>query len=129
MADSLKNAISFERVETDPCSYKVDFKLPADAVDKVFADALKEAGKHALIPGFRKGKAPAALVRARYGEYIAEDVEKQIQNVAFDWRKSIRKQGRTMRFPWKWNLPRKSKFLNTRALHWRSPPEKVSKTS
>lgn len=84
MADSLKNAISFERVETAPCSYKVDFKLPADAVDKVFADALKKAGKHALIPGFRKGKAPAALVRARYGEYIAEDVEKQIQNVAFE---------------------------------------------
>lgn len=84
MSDALKNAIQFESKETAPCSYTIEFKLPAAGVDAAFADALKEACKYAALPGFRKGKAPSSLVKARYAEYMNEDAVKRIQSAAFD---------------------------------------------
>lgn len=84
MSEALKNAITIERKENGKWMYTIEFTAPAEAVDKEFEAALKAARKHAQLPGFRVGKAPAEMVKARYGALIAEDVERAVKSAAFE---------------------------------------------
>ena len=55
---------------------EVEGDLVKRALDEVY-NYLKE---HAQVEGFRKGKAPLWLIRARYKEYIQEEVGKAVAN-------------------------------------------------
>lgn len=59
---------------------KISFEIPAERVqaetDKVFG----EIRKRAVIPGFRKGKAPQGLIRKSYQEQVEGDVMKNLFN-------------------------------------------------
>jgi len=59
---------------------KITFEIPAERVqsetDKVFADIRKRA----VIPGFRKGKAPQGLIKKSYQEQVEGDVMKNLFN-------------------------------------------------
>lgn len=59
---------------------KISFEIPAERVqaetDKVFS----EIRKRAVIPGFRKGKAPQGLIRKSYQEQVEGDVMKNLFN-------------------------------------------------
>ena len=83
-AESLKKGIQVEWKDIAPCSRRAEYIVSKELVDQEFAEALKEASKQAQLPGFRKGKAPIALVKSRYGEMIVEDVAKHIHNLAFE---------------------------------------------
>ena len=81
--DSLLEKVQIELKETDACTRKMEAKYSADLVDAAFKDAVKEAGKYAQLPGFRKGKAPASLIMSKYKDYILDDVAKVLQQGAF----------------------------------------------
>ena len=81
--DSLLEKVQIELKETDACTRTMDAKYSAELVDAAFKDAVKEAGKYAQLPGFRKGKAPAALILNKYKDYILDDVAKVLQQGAF----------------------------------------------
>ena len=81
--DTLLEKVQIDVKETDACTRKMDAKYTADVVDAAFKDAVKEAGKYAQLPGFRKGKAPAALILSKYKDYILDDVTKVLQQGAF----------------------------------------------
>ena len=81
--DSLLEKVQIELKETDSCTRKMEAKYTADMVDAAFKDAVKEAGKYAQLPGFRKGKAPASLILNKYKDYILDDVVKVLQQGAF----------------------------------------------
>ena len=83
-ADSLKNAIQVEYKETAPCTQEVAVKVPAAEVEKTFNDIVKEVSREVQIQGFRKGKVPAAIVKARFAQNIVEDAAKQLQNAAIE---------------------------------------------
>jgi trigger factor len=59
---------------------KISFEIPAERVkaetDKVFG----EIRKRAVMPGFRKGKAPQDLIKKSYQEQIVGDVMKNLFN-------------------------------------------------
>lgn len=59
---------------------KISFEIPAERVqaetDKVFS----EIRKRAVVPGFRKGKAPEGLLRKSYQEQVVGDVMKNLFN-------------------------------------------------
>lgn len=59
---------------------KLQFEIPAERVkaemDKVFADIRKRA----VVPGFRKGKAPQDLIRKSYQGQVENDVVKNLFN-------------------------------------------------
>jgi len=59
---------------------KISFEIPAERVqaetDKVFADIRKRA----VIPGFRKGKAPQGLIKKSYQDQVEGDVMKNLFN-------------------------------------------------
>ena len=81
--DSLLEKVQIELKETDACTRKMEAKYTSDGVDAAFKDAVKEAGKYAQLPGFRKGKAPASLILSKYKDYILDDVTKVLQQGAF----------------------------------------------
>ena len=53
------------------------------ALSRVFAETLKKYRRHAVVPGFRKGKVPANVVENRYQEDIREDVTRSDQSNTF----------------------------------------------
>jgi trigger factor len=62
---------------------KINFEIPAERVkaetEKVFA----EIRKRAVIPGFRKGKAPQGLIKKSYQDQVEGDVMKNLFNDSY----------------------------------------------
>ena len=81
--DSLLEKVQIEIKDVDACTRTMEAKYSAEQVDGAFKDAVKEAGKYAQLPGFRKGKAPASLILSKYKDYILDDVTKVLQQNAF----------------------------------------------
>lgn len=76
----MKLDISVERIK----SWKIALKITSDAspVEQEIKRLYDEYAHKAEIPGFRKGKAPRDLVKAKYGRSIeSEAVEKTIPSV------------------------------------------------
>jgi trigger factor len=53
---------------------KLNIEVPLDSVRKAFNDAYKKVQKKAEIKGFRKGKAPMAMIRSMYKDHVTPDV-------------------------------------------------------
>jgi len=55
------------------------FEVPRDRVEKEITDIVKGIGKDISLPGFRPGKAPADIIRARFGKTAEKEaIEKLI---------------------------------------------------
>jgi trigger factor len=52
----------------------LEIEVPAEDVEKAFAAVTRNYTKQAAIPGFRKGRAPAAVVQKRFADQIKGDV-------------------------------------------------------
>ena len=78
-------------VETlEPCKRLVRFELDAAEVDNVFAEVEKDYQKRAALPGFRKGKAPAAVVLKTFGKDIEADAKQRL--ISESYSKAIKEQ-------------------------------------
>ena len=60
--------------ESNPCRRELSIEVPADVVHKETDDIVARYQKLARVPGFRKGKVPASLVRQRFAKEIKDDV-------------------------------------------------------
>jgi trigger factor len=59
----------------DPaCKREISVEIPADVVAKQQEALVQQYSKQARIPGFRKGKVPASMVRSKFSSEIASDV-------------------------------------------------------
>jgi trigger factor len=59
----------------DPaCKREIEVEIPADVVAKQQEALVQQYSKQARIPGFRKGKVPASMVRNRFSSEISSDV-------------------------------------------------------
>ena len=59
----------------DPaCKREIEVEIPADVVAKHQEALVHQYSKQARIPGFRKGKVPASMVRNRFSSEITSDV-------------------------------------------------------
>ena len=65
--ENLPNCLTTMRVE-----------LPSERVAKAWAEIAKEYIQHARIPGFRPGKAPRALIEAKFKKDIQERVQSDL---------------------------------------------------
>jgi trigger factor len=63
----------------DPaCKREIEVEIPADVVAKHQETRVRQYSRQARIPGFRKGKVPASMVRNRFSSEITSDVVEQL---------------------------------------------------
>jgi trigger factor len=63
-----------ELIDVSATQKQLVFEIPADTVEAAMDRVTRDYARSARIPGFRPGKAPAAVVRRKYKEQIAHDV-------------------------------------------------------
>jgi len=79
---ALKNTVTIE--EAGPCKKKVIVEIPEEAIKNVTDEQYKTLSKEALVPGFRKGRAPRRLLEKRFGKEITEQVKLKLLADASD---------------------------------------------
>ncbi|MBN2019409.1 MAG: trigger factor [Sedimentisphaerales bacterium] len=68
-----KNTVTIE--QAGPCRKKVIVEIPKDTIAKATDDQYETLRKDALVPGFRKGRAPRRLLEKRFGKEAGETVK------------------------------------------------------
>jgi trigger factor len=61
-------------VSTNPCKRELTIEVPADVVKDERDKIVARYAKLARVPGFRKGKVPATVVRQRFADEIKSDL-------------------------------------------------------
>jgi len=79
---SIKNKVTVK--QAGPCKKKVSIEVPEETVKKVYDDQYVELGKDAVVPGFRKGRAPRRLLEKRFGKEVGEQIKLQLLADATD---------------------------------------------
>jgi len=68
-----KDIVTIE--DAGPCKKKVTIEIAQEKIIKATDKQYKELGKEALIPGFRKGRAPRRLLEKRFGKETTEQIK------------------------------------------------------
>jgi len=67
-------AITAESTMDEACKREITVEIPAEVVDQQREAIVQQYSKQARVPGFRKGKVPASMVRTRFSDEITNDV-------------------------------------------------------
>jgi trigger factor len=78
----LKNTVTIE--DAGPCKKKVVVEIPEEAVKKTTDEQYETLRKEALMPGFRKGRAPRRLLEKRFGKETTEQIKLKLLAEASD---------------------------------------------
>jgi len=70
---ALKNTVSIE--EAGPCKKRVCIEIPEEAIKNATDEQYNDLRKEAMVPGFRKGRAPRRLLEKRFGKEITEQIK------------------------------------------------------
>jgi len=70
---ALKNIVTIE--EAGPCKKKVSIEIPEEKIKSATDEQYNELRKEALVPGFRKGRAPRRLLEKRFGKETKEQIK------------------------------------------------------
>lgn len=68
--------------EEPGCIMQLDITVPAETVKKRYKQAVKRISKEVSLPGFRKGRAPEALLVKNFGSHIEKEWKDQVNEVA-----------------------------------------------
>jgi trigger factor len=68
-----KNTVAVE--EVGPCKKKVIVEVPEETIKDVVDEQYRQLRHEAVLPGFRKGRAPRRLLEKRFGKETSEQVK------------------------------------------------------
>ena len=68
-----KDIVTIE--DAGPCKKKVIIEIVQEKIKKAIDKQYDELGKEALVPGFRKGRAPRRLLEKRFGKETTEQIK------------------------------------------------------
>ncbi len=68
-----KNIVTIE--EAGPCKKKVSIEIPEETIINITDEQYRSLREDALVPGFRKGRAPRRLLEKRFGKETSEQVK------------------------------------------------------
>ncbi len=68
---------------SDTCKREVEITVPVEEIEQETARVVADIASKANLPGFRKGKAPASLIRSRFKENIRQEVVDSVLPKAF----------------------------------------------
>ena len=66
------------------CRRELTVEIPTETVDEAIVRLSKTYGRSAKVPGFRPGKVPAHVIRARFRDQILRDVAQDLVSKAVD---------------------------------------------
>jgi trigger factor len=75
----------------DNCTREIEVEIPAEVVTRETGVVIERLQKHARLPGFRRGKVPASVVRQRFPEDIRSEVVEAL--VPRYFRQEVEKRG------------------------------------
>ncbi len=75
--------MEFKINEIDKSKREVEFEIPYADLEPHFEKAYKKYQKKAVIPGFRKGKAPVSMLKRMYGDMIEQGSLEDVANDVF----------------------------------------------
>jgi trigger factor len=64
--EEIKNKVKI--TDSGPCKKKVSVEIPPEKISKALDEQYEDLRKNALVPGFRKGRAPRRLLEKRFGK-------------------------------------------------------------
>ena len=70
---ALKNTVTIE--EAGPCKKRVTVEIPEEAIRNATDEQYETLRKEAMVPGFRKGRAPRRLLEKRFGKETTEQIK------------------------------------------------------
>jgi len=73
------------------CTREIEVEIPAEVVARETGVVVERFQKHARLPGFRKGKVPASVVRQRFPEDIRSEVVEAL--IPRYFRQEVEKRG------------------------------------
>jgi len=68
-----KNTVTIE--DAGPCRKKVIIEIPEETIKSATDEQYNELRRDALVPGFRKGRAPRRLLEKRFGKETTEQIK------------------------------------------------------
>jgi trigger factor len=68
-----KNTVAVE--EIGPCKKKVSVEIPEETIKEMADEQYRELRRDAVLPGFRKGRAPRRLLEKRFGKETKDSVK------------------------------------------------------
>lgn len=71
--DEAKNIVTIE--DAGPCKKKVIVEVPEESIKNALDEKYSDLHKEAVVPGFRKGRAPRRLLEKRFGKEVSEQVK------------------------------------------------------
>jgi len=71
-----KNTVTIE--DAGPCKKKVVVEVPEETMKDMADEQYRELRREAMVPGFRKGRAPRRLLEKRFGKETSEQVKLKI---------------------------------------------------
>ncbi len=71
-----KNTVTIE--DAGPCKKKVVIEVPEDTIKDMADEQYRELRREAILPGFRKGRAPRRLLEKRFGKETSEQIKLKI---------------------------------------------------
>ena len=74
LQDKLKDAISVKVEDIGPLRKKLTITIPRDSIDEQLNEQYDELRQEAVVPGFRRGRAPQKLLEKRFGSDVGEQV-------------------------------------------------------
>ena len=77
-----QNIVTIE--EVGPCKKKVMIEVPEEAIKTATDEQYKSLQKDAVLPGFRRGRAPRRLLEKRFGKETTEQIKLQLLAEASD---------------------------------------------
>ena len=78
----VKNTVTVE--QAGPCRKKIIVEIPKETITKATDEQYETLRKEALVPGFRKGRAPRRLLEKRFGKDAGETVKLKLLADASD---------------------------------------------
>ena len=77
--------------DANTCKRELQIEVPTDVVTRETDTLVQKYQKHARIPGFRKGKVPAGIIRQRFAEDLKSDVIESL--IPRFFREEVERQG------------------------------------
>ncbi len=60
------------------CLKKISIEIPSNMIQTKVSENYRQLNRQVQLPGFRKGKAPKQVLEKKYGNYVLEDVRKEL---------------------------------------------------